>query len=115
MDMILDDDRKKYLESLRQFQQKVNPKPYTEEERKQIIQAKIQAREEYKFLKQQERLSEKVEFVRDIKDISVGNLKVIANDFNERLDEDPSFEWKRDLTLEVLEEKERQRDFEIDR
>lgn len=141
MDMIFDVNREKYLHNLYNLQNKVNPKPFSDEERELLIQAKIQERNERsmpeydpmdemereynnrpgfleeiekqdEFLKKQTILSEKVEFVRDIKDISVGNLKVLANVFNERLDEDPSFEWKRDLTLEVL--KERERDFGMD-
>lgn len=141
MDMIFDVDREEYLHNLYDLQNKVNPKPFSDEERELLIQAKIQERNERsmpeydpmdsmereynnrpgfleeiekqdEFLKKQTILSEKVEFVRDIKDISVGNLKVLANVFNERLDEDPSFEWKRDLTLEVL--KERERDFGMD-
>lgn len=141
MDMIFDVDREEYLHNLYDLQNKVNPKPFSDEERELLIQAKIQERNERsmpeydpmdsmereynnrpgfleeiekqdEFLKKQTILSEKVEFVRDIKDIGVGNLKVLANVFNERLDEDPSFEWKRDLTLEVL--KERERDFGMD-
>jgi hypothetical protein len=48
-------------------------------------------------------LQDALEFKKDIKNISEGNLEVMAGAFHDRLDEDPTFELKRNLTLDSLE------------
>lgn len=70
--------------------------------------------EQDKIADQQKLLTEKFMFERDIKHLSTDNLKVLAQAFGERSDEDPSFEWKKEICEEVLEKK-LERDFEMDR